>query len=213
MDTLDALKTRRAINFFDPARNVPLETIGEIIRAANLAPSSFNLQPWEVIIVTDPARKEALKKCSGGQPKITEAPATLIVIANPGALEENIDRVLDNQVELGYTRKEDRDKIRGGPFRQYGDPDSETRRLFAVKNTAFFAMAFMLAARSMDLHTHPMDGMDPEMIKNEFHIPGNRIIPLLIAIGYPRPGLTLLPPKFRRDDAEFVKVDDYRRQI
>ena len=67
------------------------EEIREVIDLANLTPSSFNLQPWEVVVVSDPEKKRILQEHAFGQPKITEASADLIVIANPGAVEENID--------------------------------------------------------------------------------------------------------------------------
>ncbi len=210
MDILETLKTRRSINFFEPGKTIPRETLDEILETANLSPSSYNLQPWEVIVVTDPERKKALRALAYNQPKVTESAAMLIMIANPGAVEDILDRVLDRNVELGYLKAEDREKTAAGPRKLYGDRESLTRKLFAVKNTAFFAMSVMTAARAYGLETHPMDGIDTEGIKKEFGIPGDRLVPLLIAIGYPKEGLKLLPRALRRPLAEFVKRDNYR---
>ncbi len=209
MDTIEAIKSRRAINFFDPARTIPREKINEIITIAGMAPSSFNLQPWEVVVVTDIDRKEILKKCASNQPKVAEAPAVLIVIANPGGLEANLDRVIDNMADLGYLKPEDRDKTKKGPLTQYHSRESIERKFWAIKNTSFFAMNFMIAAKGLGYETHPMDGFSQELVKKEFHIPEDRFIPLLIALGYPREGLKLLPPKFRMDIVDFVKYEDY----
>ena len=94
MEAMQALKERRSINFFDPEARISREKIRKIIDIANLSPSSYNLQPWEVVVVLDPARKEALRKCAFNQAKAVEASAVLIVVANPNAVEENVDRVL-----------------------------------------------------------------------------------------------------------------------
>ncbi|MCU0849004.1 MAG: nitroreductase family protein [Spirochaetes bacterium] len=209
MDVIEALKGRRSINFFDPGRQIDGNIIRDLLEIANISPSSSNLQPWEIIVVSDPHKKKALRECSFNQKKVEEASAVFIVIANPNAIEENIDRVLEKSVELGYIMKEDVGKYRSGPFKLYGEKDSLKRKIFAVKNTSFFAMSIMIAARGLGLETHPMDGFDEEKIKKAFGIPDDRIIPLLITIGYPIPGLKLLPRAFRRKLDDFVKYNAY----
>jgi len=209
MNVIDAIKERRSINFFDPDREVADEKLYELINLANLAPSTSNLQPWEVIAVTDPDRKAILRKCSFDQPKITESSATLIIIANPNAIEENIDNVVQSNVKLGYTKPEAADAAKKMPYRLNGDKESIQRKFFAIKNTAFFAMNLMIAAKGLGLETHPMDGFYQDKIKSEFNIPEDRIIPLLIAVGYLKPGVKLLPRAWRRDAVSFVKFNTF----
>jgi hypothetical protein len=54
-----------------------------------------------------------------------------------------------------------------------------------------------------------MDGFDEGCIKKEFHIPDDKIIPMLVAVGYLKSGITLLPRPFRRDLDEFVTFEKY----
>lgn len=209
MNILEAIKNRRSINFFDPDRTVSDEQINELLTLANLSPSSLNLQPWEVIVVNDPRRKAILRKCSYDQPKVTEASVTLIIIANPNAIEENVDSMVKSWVDLGYIKPEEAESTRSMPFGAHGEKDSMQRKFFAIKNTAFFAMSIMLAAKGLGLETHPMDGFSSDKIKSEFNIPEDRLIPLLITVGYLKPGITLLPRAWRRDLKSFVKFNNY----
>lgn len=209
MNVLQAIRERRAINVFDPERTIPADDIKKIIEVANLAPSSFNLQPWEVVVVDEPERKKALRKCAFNQPKVEEASAVLIMIANPNGVEENIDEHLKSWVELGYIKPEEVQKMREAPFGMYGEKDSQARKFFAVKNTAFFAMNFMIAARGFGFETHPMDGFKEADVKKEFGIPEDRIIPLLVAVGFMKPGLELLPRAFRRKIDAFTKFNNF----
>jgi len=210
MNVYQAITERRAINFFDPRRTIPDETLHELFRLASLAPSSFNLQPWEVIVVNDPERKKILRGCAYNQAKTEEASLTLIILANPLAVENNIDEVIQNRIRQGYMKAEDTGKTRKSPFKMYGDKDSETRKIFAVKNASFFAMNLMIAARGLGLETHPMDGFDSVKLKKEFSIPENIIVPLLIAVGYPAGDLHLLERPERRGMKNFVMFDRYR---
>ena len=210
MNIIDAIKQRRSINFFDPDRPVTEEQINELLELANLSPSSLNLQPWEVVVVTDPARKAALRKCSFDQPKVTEASATLIMIANPNAIEENVDSMVKSWVDLGYIKPEAAESTRQMPFNTHGDKESIARKFFAIKNTAFFAMSVMIAAQGLGLETHPMDGFSADKIKAEFGIPEDRLIPLLITVGYLKPGVKLLPRAWRRDLKSFVKYNNFK---
>ena len=89
MNVIEAIKNRRSINFFDKTKEVKKWLISDLIELAALSPSSYNLQPWEIIAVENPKRKSVLKKCAFNQPKAEEASVIFIIIANPGAVEQN----------------------------------------------------------------------------------------------------------------------------
>jgi putative NAD(P)H nitroreductase len=209
MDVIQTIAERRSINFFEPNKEIPDDKLSELLRIANLSPSSFNLQPWRVIMVRDHERKKVLRQCAFNQPKVEEASAVLIMIADPKAVEENLERVLNSWLELGFIKPEMKETYTGMAKNLYSTEDSMRRKIFAVKNTALFAMNLMLAAKGLGLDTHPMDGFDEECIKKEFAIPADKIIPMLVAVGYLRSGVTLLPRAFRRSIEEFVSLEKY----
>jgi nitroreductase len=209
MDVIQAIKERRSINFFEPGKQISDEKLRELFEIANLPPSSFNLQPWKVVVVRDPERKKVLRRCALNQSKVEEASAVLIMIADPKAVEDNVERVLDNWQSLGYITPDMRHTYAEMTKSLYSTGDSLKRKIFAVKNTALFAMNFMLAAKGLGYETHPMDGFDEECIKKEFSIPADKIIPMLVAAGNLKSGMTPLPRAFRRDIIEFVRFERY----
>lgn len=209
MDVLQAIRERRSINFFEPGMEIDEARLKELLETANLSCSSFNLQPWRVIVVKDQKRKQILRQCAFNQPKVEEASVVLIIIADPDAVEENMDSVLNNWQELGYIKAEARDMYKGMAANLYGTVESLKRKIFAVKNASLFAMNLMIAARGLGLETHPMDGFDEGCIKKEFEIPEDKIIPMIIAVGYLKKGITLLPRAFRRRLEDFVSYDRY----
>ena len=158
----------------------------------------------------DPERKKVLRQCAFNQPKVEEASAVLIMIAEPRGVEENVERVLDSWQKLGYIKPDIRQTYIEMAKNLYGSEGSLKRKIFAVKNTALFAMNLMIAAKGLDLETHPMDGFDEECIKKEFNIPEDKIIPMLVAVGYLKSGITLLPRALRRELNKFVRFENYR---
>jgi len=196
MDIIQAIKERRSINFFETGKSISKEKIRELLELANLSPSSMNLQPWRVVVVMEAERKKILRKCAFDQPKAEEASAVL-----------NLGQVLDSWQALGFIKPEMRDTYTGMVKNLYDTEDSLKRKLFAVKNTALFAMNIMLAAKGLGLETHPMDGFDEDCLKKEFNIPADKTIPMLITVGYLRQGITLLPRAFRRKIEDFVRFE------
>src|SRR5262245_58777159 len=70
---LDQLRWRYACKKFDPTRKIPAELWSKLEEALSLAPSSYGLQPWKFIVVTNPQVRAKLKEASWGQPQITDA--------------------------------------------------------------------------------------------------------------------------------------------
>ncbi len=197
---------RRAINFFDPGKDVPEELLHQVIETASKAPSSFNLQPWNLIVLRDTARKEKLKALAWEQPKVVEAPVVLIFLADKNGWQEGHATVEKNWQEMltaGSMQPEQRDWFLNAAKSLYNwNPDANLA--FAAKNTGFFAMSIMYAASDLGLESHPMDGFDHEAVRKAFNIPDDFWIPLLLAVGYQKPGLEIMPPKWRKSVEEIV---------
>jgi len=197
---------RRAVNFFDPEKTVSDSLLTETIEMAAQAPSGFNIQLWSLIVLQDQADKLRLRKHAWDQPKVSEAPVTLIVLAdNDGWKSGNpfLEKDFSEMLRAGDMRAEQREWFDGVRAALYGAGDVR-KVAFSCKNTAFFAMALMLAAKSLGLDTHPMDGFDLDAVRAEFKIPDHYWIPLLIAVGYFKSDKTLSPPKWRKTVDEIV---------
>ncbi len=59
MELMDGLLTRRSVRKFDTSKKISKETIKELIKAAQYAPSAHNTQPWEFLVIENP---EVLKQ-------------------------------------------------------------------------------------------------------------------------------------------------------
>jgi nitroreductase len=206
MNFKDISEKRRAINFFDPDKNLSEELLGQMIEAAARTPSSFNLQPWSLIVLRDKAAKEKLLPLAWNQPKVVEASVLLIVLADKNGWQEGHPVVEKNWQEMltaGSMQPAQRDWFLNAAKSLYNwGPDANLA--FAAKNAGFFAMSLMYAATDMGLASHPMDGFDHEGVRKAFNIPDNFWVPLLLAVGYPKPGLVVQPAKWRKKKEEII---------
>ena len=201
------IQNRRAVNFFDTEKDVPENLLKHIVETASLTPSSFNLQPWNLIEVRDQAEKSKLRELAWDQPKVSEAPVILVILADRSAWQEEhpvFEKNFHELTQAGYMKQEQRQWLIGACDNLYGKND-ESKQAFACKNAGFFAMSIMLAAKDVGLDTHPMDGFDHEAVKQYLNIPEEYWIPLLLAVGYFREDKELLPPKWRKSYEE-IKV-------
>ncbi|MFA6009213.1 MAG: nitroreductase family protein [Desulfobacteraceae bacterium] len=200
MDFNHVINGRRAVNFFDTTKDVPDSLVKKVIEMAAKSPSSFNLQPWSLIALTKKEDKLRLQQHAMNQPKVSEAPVTFIVLGDRrGWADENpfVEKTFQEMIKAGAATEDSRDWFSGARKKLYGGND-ETQLAFACKNAGFFAMSLMLAAKSLGLDTHPMDGFDHEAVKKEFKIPDHYWAPVLIAMGYFDTSKELVPPKWRK---------------
>jgi nitroreductase len=80
---LDILQKRRSISKFEP-RPVEPAKIEALIESALRAPSSRGRNPWEFVVVTDPAVLKALSQAKQhGSEFLARAPLAVIIAADP----------------------------------------------------------------------------------------------------------------------------------
>ncbi|MDY0000476.1 MAG: nitroreductase family protein [Polyangia bacterium] len=87
MDIHETIRTRRSVRRFRPDP-IPKEALERLLEAFRWAPSWVNLQPWELVVVDDPAVKERLAECvpatNPGRKAVSGAPLVLAVCGRAG---------------------------------------------------------------------------------------------------------------------------------
>jgi nitroreductase len=104
MDALEAIRKRRSVRDFT-GEAIPREDLEKIVDAGRLAPSGYNNQPWDFIVITNRATIEKLKVAAQWMDK---AGAVIAVVMDPSArfwLEDGaaaIENILIASTALGY---------------------------------------------------------------------------------------------------------------
>lgn len=96
MDVFQAIKERKSVREYT-GEPIPEEKLEKLLQAARLAPSAKNLQPWEIIVVTDPQTKKDLVGVCQGQMFVEDAGAVII-----GLVEDTKWSEIDLTISLDH---------------------------------------------------------------------------------------------------------------
>ena len=201
MEYIDVINNRRAVNYFDKSKPIEESLLREIINTAVLAPSAFNLQPWRVIAVKTEQAKQDLYDLSNRQPKVLDAPVSLIIIGDRKGFRDE-SRTWEEL--LSITNEETVKGAKDAANYLYGS--SEERMIkFAESNAGLLAMSIMYTAKSKGVDTHPMSGIDFEGIKEKFKLKEDEHPVMVITMGYHDKSKDLYPRGFRYTYNEIVE--------
>ena len=73
MQVNEAVRTRRAIKWYDSGHQMPEQTFTTLMEHAILAPTAFNIQNWRFVRVTDPEQRKAIRAVAWDVAKVTDA--------------------------------------------------------------------------------------------------------------------------------------------
>jgi nitroreductase len=197
-DALAVIHERTSVNNFDPNKTISEAEIRTIIADAIEAPSSYNIQHWRFVAVTDPEKKKQLQAAAYNQPKVGQASATIIVLGDLRGYEK-LERIYDPLVKNGSVTEE---FAAGAVQRATGAylNNPQFQRDEAIRSGAMAAMVLMLAAQARGYATGPMIGFDPEQVKRLFKISDRYIPVMLVTLGHPAPGNLPRKPRLSVDE-------------
>jgi len=82
MEFLEVIKKRHSIRAYKD-KEIEEEKLQKILEVANSAPSAGNLQAYEIFVVKDSEKKNAISVSAGDQEFIAEASVVLVFCSNP----------------------------------------------------------------------------------------------------------------------------------
>ena len=198
MDTFDAIRERRAVKHYDPNHKMSEEEINKLLDAAIQSPTSFNMQNWRFVVVTDPALRQELRAASMDQAQVSDSSILVILTADLHAWGKDPNRYWANAPEEVAKMLVDW----MGPFYEGKD---QVQRDEAMRSCGIAGQTIMLAAKAMGYDSCPMIGFDPEKVAELINLPADHTIGFMISVGkatqpaWPKPGQLPLDEVVIRD--------------
>lgn len=96
---LDSLKWRYATKKFDPTKKIPDADVNELLEALRLAPSSYGLQPWTFLVITNDTIRKELRKEAWDQSQITDASHLIVLCAKTALDPAYVDHFIESHAK------------------------------------------------------------------------------------------------------------------
>lgn len=209
MEFDDAVLTRRSVHEYsdEPVNEDTLKAVFDRVR---YSPSSYNLQPWEFLVLQADENRERLQDVAYGQEHVTDAPVAIAVLGNTDP-STHAEAVAEDMLRKGYLPNEEAQDGLLETIDGMAERDETTNRLWTTRSTALAGMTLMHAARAEGLSTCPVGGFDSEALAEEFDIDDQYEPVMLVTLGHAAPNAadTNTARKFRRSTDDIVHHETF----
>ena len=176
MNVKEIIEARRSVKHYDPDHVMPEEDLAELIRLTKLAPSSFNMQNYRILVVRDPEIRQQIRAAAWDQPQVTDASVLFILCADLTAHQEN------PSTYWAHAPQEVQD-ILGPMIQPFYEGKDTLIRDEAMRSSALAGMTLMLAAKDMGYDSCPMIGFDGEKVAELINLPQHYALSFMIPVG------------------------------
>lgn len=177
MDTITAIRERRSVKHYDPNHKMSEIEINGLLELALLSPTSFNIQNWRFVVVTEQAKKDAICAAAWNQAQVKEASITVLICA-----DLNAHRGSERYWANAPVPVQEMLVPLIGPFYE-GNP--QMQRDEAMRSVGIASQTLMLAAKAMGYDSCPMIGFDPVKVAEIVNLPDDHLIGMMLTIGKP----------------------------
>ncbi|MBI4227849.1 MAG: NAD(P)H-dependent oxidoreductase [Candidatus Omnitrophica bacterium] len=207
-ELVERLQWRYATKLFDPTKKIPDATWQALEQALVLSPSSYGLQPWKFLVLTDPTLRATLRTHSWNQAQVTDCSHFVVFLGKRMIEGADVERWVSRIAEVRGTPAASLT-----PYRDVmvGDLVQGPRRAiveeWAARQVYIALGTLMMAAAMLEVDACPMEGIEPPKYDEVLRITGSLWRTLVAcAVGYRAPTdkyATL--PKVRYAPAEVVE--------
>lgn len=159
---LAQLKWRYATKKFDPTKKIDPALWAQVEQGAILSPSSYGIQPWKFVVVTDPEVRTKLHPVSYNQPQILDASHLVVFAAMNPPTPAHIDAYVARTAEVRGATVESLEGFKQMMLGSVGRLDAAQAHRWATKQTYIALGTFLATAAMMGVDACPMEGFQPE---------------------------------------------------
>lgn len=160
-DLLQKLQWRYATKKMNPDKAVPREKVDRILEAVRLSASSSGLQPYEVIVVTNPQIREKIRAIAWNQAQVTDGSHLLVFAAWDNYTSERINMMFDLVNDERGFKSEGWENYRQQLLATYPQRTAEENFQHAARQAYIGVGTALIAAAEEQVDSTPMEGFDP----------------------------------------------------
>ncbi|MDD9898897.1 MAG: nitroreductase family protein [Candidatus Melainabacteria bacterium] len=176
MQVLEAVAERRAVKAFDPNHQMTEDEINKLLETSILSPTSFNIQNWRFVVVTDQKLKDQIREAAWNQAQVSEASILVLVCADLKAWARDAKRYWANApVET--------QEVLVPMIGNFYEGNEQLQRDEAMRSVGIAAQTIMLAAKDMGYDSCPMIGFDPIKVADLINLPEDHVIGMMLPVG------------------------------
>lgn len=163
---VEAMDFRHACKIFDETKKINDEELTYILEAGRKAPSSFGMEPWKFLVITNKELKEKLKPVCWDQAQITTCSHLVVVLAAIDAV-----RPESGIVERKFKRREMPQEKVDMYLNLYANHLKQTlssdENIYAwtAKQTVFAIQNMMMAAAIKGIDSCAIEGFEKEKVE------------------------------------------------
>ena len=158
----EALNWRYATKTFDASKTIPAATWAALEDALIKTPSSYGMQPYRFLVLTDKALREKLVPLSWGQRQVVDSSHFVVFLARAEVKAEHVDEFIQR---IATVRGTTADALKGYRDMIVGDVVNGPRKAVAPEwaaRQAYIALGqLMTAAAVLGVDACPMEGFSP----------------------------------------------------
>ena len=164
-DIIEALKWRYATKEFDTNKKLSAAQLDTLLESLRLSASSFGLQPWKFVVVTNPEIRAKLREAAWGQPQITDASELIVLCVRKNIDDSLVDTYMQSIAETRGVSVDDlkgfSDMIKGSiNSRKNADEAKVSAKEWAARQVYISLGTLLATAAHESLDACPMEGFD-----------------------------------------------------
>lgn len=162
MNFLDALISRHACKLFDDTREVSEEDKKLIVEFGRQSPSSFGIEPWHFIVISDKSLRERLKPACWNQNQVTTSSFVVVYLSflphhfrgDTPFLKQRLWRRSLNDEKYKFMLEKVTSYLAAQDTHEW------------AKRQVYIALANMMTgAATLGIDSCPLEGFEPEKLK------------------------------------------------
>ena len=206
-DFSKAMDFRHACKIFDETKKITDEQMNFILEAGHKSPSSFGMEPWKFLVITNDELRAKLRPVCWDQPQITTSSHLVIVLAAIDAVkvESGIPALRFGRREMPQEKKDFYINLYANHLKETLSSDKNIYA-WTAKQSYIAAGNMMTAAAFIGIDSCPIEGFEKEKVEAILGLDVSKYqVAMVLPFGYRiNPQSTQLRVPFN-EAVEFIK--------
>ena len=183
---MEIMDFRHACKIFDETKKISDKDIRYILEAGRKSPSSFGMEAWKFLVITNQELKERLKPVCWNQAQITSCSHLIIPLAGIESV-----KIESGEVKKRFTRREMSKETLNMYMELYSnhlaDTLSSNKNIYAwTSKQVYIAAANMMSAGAfLGIDSCPIEGFEKEKVEEILELDTSKYqVAMILPFGY-----------------------------